>query len=204
MRTQRPLAVVTPTVDGDVLTVLARADDWFTVGELRTRIGSRSLEGIRRTLTRLVEEGIVTSQAVGRTTIYRLNRSHLAAGAIMELARLDETLHERLVSTLEGWAHQPGYAAMFGSAARGEMRAGSDLDLFLQQPAAPTDAWHEQVSALVRDAKAWTGNDPRVLEMSEGELRDAAADEPVLRSIVDEGIPLIGSPLAFRRLVGAR
>jgi hypothetical protein len=40
--------------------------------------------------------------------------------------------------------------------------------------------------------------------MSEGELRDAAADEPVLRSIIDEGIPLIGSPLAFRRLVGAR
>jgi len=204
MRTQRPLGVVTPTVDGDVLTVLARADDWFTVGELRTRIGGRSLEGIRRTLARLVEEGIVTSRSAGRTAIYRLNRSHLAAGAIMELARLDETLHERLVSTLESWKLRPGYAAMFGSAARGEMRAGSDLDLFLQRPEGPPELWHDQVSALVRDARAWTGNDPRVLEMTEAELRGAAPAEPVLQSIVDEGIPLLGSPLGFRRLVGAR
>ncbi|WP_268874360.1 hypothetical protein [Tersicoccus phoenicis] len=34
MRVQTPLAVVTPTVDGDVLAVLARADSWFTVSGL--------------------------------------------------------------------------------------------------------------------------------------------------------------------------
>jgi len=34
MELQRHLTVITPTLDGDVLTALAAADAWFTTGQL--------------------------------------------------------------------------------------------------------------------------------------------------------------------------
>ncbi|WKK72696.1 hypothetical protein Q0F99_07165 [Rathayibacter oskolensis] len=45
MRTQSPLSVITPTVDGDVLAVLARADQAFTISEIRSLVGGRSPRG---------------------------------------------------------------------------------------------------------------------------------------------------------------
>ncbi|WKK72697.1 nucleotidyltransferase domain-containing protein [Rathayibacter oskolensis] len=123
---------------------------------------------------------------------------------MIALAHLSETLLERLVAELQGWRERPVYAALFGSAARRDMHAASDLDLFLLQPDDHSEDWDEQVATLVRRARGWTGNDPRVLQLAESDARDAAAEDPVLQSVADEGVPLVGAPGAFRRLVGAR
>jgi len=55
MQTQQPLAAITPTLDGDVLVVLARADAPFTAGVIQKLLGGRSYAGIRKVLDRLVE-----------------------------------------------------------------------------------------------------------------------------------------------------
>lgn len=57
--------MVTPTLDGDVLTVLARAESDYTISDLPRVIGRGSTEGIRRVLRRLVDQGIVDRQQVG-------------------------------------------------------------------------------------------------------------------------------------------
>jgi hypothetical protein len=44
----RPLSTVTPTLDGDVLAVLARSDAAFTTGQLHRVLTSASEEGIAR------------------------------------------------------------------------------------------------------------------------------------------------------------
>ncbi len=130
----RPLSVVTPTVDGDVLRALALADASFTTGELHRLIGAHSVDGVRKVLLRLTAQGIVSAEPAGRAYLYRLNRDHLAAGPIEALARLREALVERLRAELGSWPIPAVYGALFGSAVRTDMRLGSDLDLLLVRP----------------------------------------------------------------------
>jgi hypothetical protein len=190
---QHPFAVITPTVDGDVLAVLAGAEAAFTTGDVARVVPARSVEGIRRALTRLVSHGIVDAEQVGRTVRYRLNREHLAAGAVIAVARQRSILLTRLGERLAAWRPRPVHAALFGSAARGDMRLDSDVDLFLVRPDdAPDDRWEEQVDALSKDVTRWTGNDTRVLAMTESEVRAGAASrDPVLVSVRDEGVALV-------------
>ena len=193
MDISRPLATVTPTVDGDVLAVLAQNEATFTPGQLRRRLGRYSEAGIRKVVMRLTEQGIVHADRVGNAVTYRLNRDHLAAGPIIELAHLQGTLLTRLEQHLTGWTVPPVYAAVFGSAARGEMTSSSDLDLLLVRPDdASQSIWDEQVAELSRAVSAWTGNDTRPLEYTRSELAGAAG-ERVLKDIAHEGLTVAGT-----------
>lgn len=189
-----PLAVVTPTVDGDVLSVLALTDLAFTAGQLGRMLTQHSEDGIRRVLRRLDSQGIVESERAGNAYLYRLNRRHLAAGPIMELARIPQTLRARLDSQLATWAPAPVYAAVFGSAARGGMRLSSDIDLLLIRPDnCDEEQWERLVVELETDVTAWTGNDARVLEFSEAEVRNRGAQEPVLADVLGHGLTIAGT-----------
>ena len=215
MELGRPFAVITPTVDGDVLGVLAHADKPFTPGEVQRLGGAWSESGIRKALSRLAEQGIVRAEKVGPVTAYRLNRDHLAAGPLIELADLRRTFITRLRSKIASWQVTAPFAALFGSAARGGMRPTSDIDVFVVRPddallsdaddAADDDAgtlaatWGAQVSSLQHDASAWTGNDVRVLEMSRSEVRSGLeAGEQVLDDIRRDGIVLVGDHTFWR------
>lgn len=204
MDAQRPLAVVTPSLDGDVLTKLALADAAFTAGQLRRLLPAGSVQGIRNVLNRLVDQGIVIATNVTETAVaYRLNRQHLAAPAVTALASLRRTLWERIEARLNDWPHPPSYAAVFGSWARGEATTSSDIDLFIVRPrGVPDDEWDTQVDDLETDVTAWTGNDARALVITEREIRDVAAD-PVLGSIVTEGRTLYGEASWLRRAAKA-
>jgi predicted nucleotidyltransferase len=198
MELHRPLATVTPTLDGDVLAVLAVRGTGFTTGQLHRMLADYSEEGIRKVLTRLTHQGIVRAERVGNAYRYELNQDHLAASAIAELANLPQTLLRRIEERLAIWARPPAYAAVFGSAARGTMIADSDLDLLLVTPDdEATDVWDEQVAALTRDVTAWTGNDTRVLEYTAGEL-SAHRDEPVLAEILHDGLTVAGAHAWFQ------
>jgi predicted nucleotidyltransferase len=193
MELNRPLATITPTLDGDVLTVLAQHEANFTTGQLHRVLRSYSPEGIRKVLMRLTRQGIVHADRVGNAYSYRLNNEHLAAGPIKELAHIRSTLLQRIERRLDGWASPPRYAAVFGSAARGTMTAASDFDLMLvHTDDAPMDIWDDQVTELAADISRWTGNDTRPLEYAVSEL-SAARDEPVLRAILAEGLTVAGS-----------
>jgi nucleotidyltransferase-like protein len=191
-----PLAVITPTVDGDVLAVLARAEAAFTGREVHRLAGRYSEAGVRNALTRLVEQGVVLVERVGPSYAYRLNRDHLAATHIIALAGLRAEFLARLRSRLAGWDPPPAFAALFGSAARADMRAGSDIDLFVVRPDGldPDDEpWAAQRDELVADVTRWTGNDTRPLEYGDTEARRALRrGEAVLQAIKAEGIHLAG------------
>src|SRR5664279_4823155 len=122
MEIQRPFAVITPTLDGDVLAALAGAEAWFTTGQLQRVVVGRSVQGIRLTLSRLAAQGIVDTDQVGQTRRYRLNADHIAAPAVMILANLRGELLQRIQHSVGNWPTTPVYVAVFGSAARGQMR----------------------------------------------------------------------------------
>lgn len=191
MEFQRPLRVVTPSVDGDVLAALAAADASFTAPAVHRLLGRHSEAGVRRSLRRLVHQGIVTSEPAGRADLYRLNRAHLAAAPVMELARLAETYVERLQELISAWAIPPELVMMFGSAARGEMGPDSDIDLLVvgADDATDDDLWRDQIDRLTQSSTAWTGNDTRVLEFRRSELRPT---DSVIDSIRQDGVYVAG------------
>jgi predicted transcriptional regulator len=194
MELSRPLSAVTPTLDGDVLTTLARHDTTFTTGQLHRVLERYSEEGIRKVLQRLARQGVVHSDRVGHAYVYRLNRDHLAAEHILGLAQIPETFLSRLEARLASWPVTPVYAAVFGSAARGSMTADSDLDLLLVRPdEASGDSWDVQVDDLAADVNRWIGNDIRPLEFTAGELIARGRDEPVLRDVLNEGLTVAGT-----------
>ncbi|MGH8867732.1 MAG: nucleotidyltransferase domain-containing protein [Actinomycetes bacterium] len=202
MDLSRPLAVLTPTADADVLAVLARAEAAFTPGELHRLLNRYSEAGVRKCLARLTDQGIVRGERAGNAYLYSLNRDHLAAEHVVALARLRDTLLAGITRRLRSWPVTPAFAALFGSAARGDMSPHSDIDLLLVRPArtvADDEAWRAGVEELTHDMAQWTGNDVRVLEYGRDEARSAAAaGDPVLDSIRREGVPLHGSDRILR------
>lgn len=206
MQLNKPFATVTPTLDGDVLAVLASADVTFTVSQIQRILTTVSGEGIRKVLTRLTAQGVVLNDQVGRTNTYRLNTEHLAAEPIMALSRLTSIFLDRLEAHLEGWGRDLKYAAVFGSAATGRMTLNSDIDLFLVRACAPEldghdedpDLWQQQLTELARLVTAWTGNDARVVEYTEHDLAAAAsAGEPLLRDVATQGLTVAGTRAWF-------
>jgi predicted nucleotidyltransferase len=195
-------------VDGDVLAALARADASFTGRGLHRVIGRYSADGVRKSLERLVEQGIVDVEDVGRAKTYRLNRQHLAADHLIKLARLFETFVEKLRTRLVAWNPSPDYAALFGSAARSDMRPDSDIDLFVVRPEGvdgDDPRWATRLRTLSSDATRWIGNDVRVLEMSAVEVRAGLRTRSrVLASIRQEGIRLMGPADYLHRPVATR
>ena len=193
MQLNRPLATITPTLDGDVLAVLARHEATFSTGQLHRVLDRYSEEGIRKVLRRLASQGIVDSGRIGSAYTYRLNRDHLAAGPIIQLAHLAQTLLQRLEEYLGNWELPAEYAAVFGSAARGTMSEESDIDLFLvRADNARMDLWDAQASDLASDVSRWTGNDVRPLEYTVSELL-AARHDRVVRDVVKDGLTVAGS-----------
>lgn len=193
MDLSRPLEVITPTLDGDVLALLAAADTTFTTGQL-ARMSPHSEAGIRKVLRRLTQQGIVSADRVGLTYAYRLNRDHLAAKHVVGLVNLRQAFLDRIEQSLALWATPPIYAAVFGSAARGSMTVESDVDLLLIRPDdADDDQWTAQVDDLASAMTRWVGNDTRPLEFTAAEVVARGAAEPVLRDVLRDGLTVAGN-----------
>jgi hypothetical protein len=202
----RPFTTVTPTLDGDVLGVLAAADVELSGRELARRARHGSIEGIRRAADRLVAEGIVLRRAAAGAHLYRFNRGHVAARWIEGLAMLPEHVIERLRTIIVGWEAAASLAFLFGSVARRQASSASDLDILVVRRSAcdaDSPAWRSQLVALQQEATAMTGNDARVLELGEEDLGGGRV-EPVLQEVLRDGIPLLGSMRSLRRSIEAR
>ena len=135
-----PTSAVTATLDGPVLAVLALAGKPLTAGDVAAQMPRGSEVGVRRSLARLVEQGIVRATEVGRNRVHELNRDHVAAPIAELLAGLRLEVWKRLRATLKAWNPQPVYGCVFGSAARGDGGPGSDIDVLLVHPPFPGDA----------------------------------------------------------------
>lgn len=206
MDLHRPFTIITPTVDGDVLAVLARADHAFTPPEVHQLVGERSESGVRKALERLAAQGMVDRTRVGQAHTYRLNCDHLAAKHVVALSRLRDDLIDRIGKILASWEPGPTFAALFGSAAHGPMRANSDIDIFVVRPEVfelDDPWWRKHIARVERHVTSWTGNDARVFEMSVLEVWTALQQDAPPRVLVDieaEGIVLLGERTYLRRL----
>lgn len=204
MNVGSPHTALASAVDVEALVALSGAASPLTGREVARRAG-RSHDRVRKVLDRLVEHGLVSRIEAGRARLYLLNREHLVAPAIEQLAGLRIALVDRLREELRAWDVQPVAAALFGSAARGDGDTQSDIDLLVVRPATADGEdppWRAQIDRLSERVYAWTGNHARTIELGEDELPELSARQPpILRELREDAIPLIGPRPAS--LVGA-
>lgn len=192
-----PSSSILGGVSGAVLTVLAKTTLPLTGPTIasisRTRV---SRAGVNRVMGDLVESGLVHAVQAGKAKLYSLNRVHVAAHAIEELASLRETLFQRIRDFVASWSASPASVILFGSTARGEASSHSDIDLLIVRAHdIPIDdpTWSSNLANLASLVQAWSGNGCELLEFSEAEVKQLAQKgEPLVKSIRNEGISLYG------------
>lgn len=149
-----PTRAVTSTLDGPVLAVLAGSGKPMTVGEVAALTPRGSEVGVRKSLGRLVDQGIVRATEMGRNRVHELNRDHVAAPIAEALAGLRLVLWKRFRSALGAWDPKPVYGCVFGSAARGDGDTDSDIDLLLVRAPVAGETDPRRVSAGLAEMMA--------------------------------------------------
>lgn len=196
MDVARPYTAVTPTVHGDVLVVLAGTTRPMTGRDVARLVRRGTQPAVQASLDRLVEHGLVSREQAGRAKLHTLNRDHIAAPVVVQLANLRNELLDRLRNLLGGWSPAVVHASMFGSAARGDGDIGSDIDVFVVRHEAIDEddpSWRTQVDLLNQRVRAWTGNHASVVEVSEEDLDRLRREEPpVVKELQADGIDLAG------------
>jgi len=208
MDLSRPIASVVPSLDGDVLMVLAGTTRPLTGREVSRLVQRGSWSGVRRVLHRLVDQGLVTTQEATPSMLYSLNGDHVAAPAVITLAGLRTEFFDRVRDQIKRWNIAPASAAIFGSAARGDGSTESDVDVFLVRPDAVDEddsEWRRQIAELSAAIRRWSGNLASLIEISAEEAgqlseRQATIAEDLLRDAVN----LAGRSVADVLAGGAR
>ena len=180
------------------MAVLAGTTKAFSGREV-ARLSGVSVNGAWKALQRLAEHGLVNEEpAGGKTTLYTLNRDHLAAEAIVTLIRLRSILVSRITEQMESWTIQPAHASLFGSAARGDGDTTSDVDIFIVRPKGVDEEdtrWRSQLDELADAVRSWTGNHAGISEIPESELARLRRERPqVIQDVERDGITLFGEP----------
>ena len=197
MDVSNPMSCVVPSAHGPVLAVLAGTTAPLTGRKIAELSNPRvSQARVARILRELTDAGLVERTPAGSSSLYILNREHLAAGAVDSLTTLRQQLWARIAEHARAWAEPPVAVVVFGSAARGDGDIASDIDLLVVRPADVGDddqAWHGAVTDLASRVTRWTGNPCEVLDRSEDELAVMAANgERLLTEIRRDGRAVVG------------
>jgi hypothetical protein len=195
----RPLLVLTPTLDAAVLHALAATTAWASGAQVHRMAGTGSPDGVRKVLARLVGQGIVLADGHPHATLYLLNRNHVVADAIVALTRLRGDIIGRITAEVTSWDPPPLHASLFGSFARGEADAASDIDVLVvltAEAAADQDNRTRQLDQLARDILSWTGNRAHIVGTTPTVLATmVAADDPLVNSWRADHVHLTGARL---------
>lgn len=193
----QPFRVITPTLDGPVLRVLARTTQPMTRQQVADLGGQASEAGVRKVLRRLAEQGIVIEQRIGTHYTYVANREHILWPAVEVIMSAADRLDTRIREQVEAWEVPALSVELFGSVATGTSTAESDIDLMVYRPHVAgdkVDLWESQITGLRMAVEHWTGNPCEILEVDPPTLVEMTAKgEPILRA---HRVPISGLSIA--------
>lgn len=195
MDLSNPLRAVAPGVESDVVAVLLRSHAPLT-GARVAALAERSETQVRVVLRRLEKHGLVVAERHGQSYSYLLNREHVLMPGLEQIHQAMPTLEDKVRAVVQTWTLAPASLVLFGSAARRDGDADSDIDLLLvRHDTTNTDdeTWAEQRHALARDVERWTGNSVQIVDLEESELATAVRrSEPLISGLRADGIVLAG------------
>lgn len=201
-----PVHAVVPGVQGRILAVLAE-----TTSELNLRtiasIANVSEAQVSRVIPALVAIGLVERREAPPSALFRLVRDHIAAGPILALSRSRDRMIQEMCKVAESLPVPPSSVIIFGSFARGEADAESDIDTLMISPTGideSDEAWSASVEQWIQHVGEVSGNRVEVLEASADEV-PARLDRggSVWQDIERDGLIIHGKALdSYRSVVG--
>jgi predicted nucleotidyltransferase len=204
MNLSKPLRSLMPTLEAEVLGVLAGADTSFTGRQVHALVPDSSESGVRNALKRLSTQGVVTRIPAGAADLYSLSADHLMTRYIKSLVNLRAEFLELVKKEVSSWSITPVCGAIFGSAIRSDMKPESDIDVFIVRPNSVefgSKVWREQCASLSRHISQMTGNDTQIFELNEDGIDlELTSKDGIIHSIIDQGIIFYGSRNYLRTL----
>ncbi len=194
----RPIEAVIPGVQGRVLAVLAETTAQLNLRTI-ARLSGVSLAQVSRVLPGLVDLGLVERREAPPSSLFRLVPEHVAAGPLLSLSRARDGVLKEMDRVAAVLSVVPLSVIVFGSFARGEADAESDIDAVFVRPVGveeSDEAWAESVELWRSQIHQISGNPVEVLEVGSEEI-DArlSSRRPVWRDIRREGIVIHGRSL---------
>jgi DNA-binding transcriptional ArsR family regulator len=193
-----PVQAIIPGVQGRILAVLAETSAELSLRTI-ARLAGVSIAQASRVMPKLVELGMVARREVPPSALFRLVEDHVASRAVLALAGARRTVLEELGQAAGTLAPAPLSVIVFGSFARGEARADSDIDVVVVRPAEVAEedqAWGSGLEGWRRHARRITGNRAEIVEVDEREVaRLLASRKPLWANVVRDGLVIFGRPL---------
>ncbi len=182
-----PFGGVLPGARGAVLAALMRTGTQMTGRQIHGMVSDRfSLWSVQEALKALTELGMVETQSIGRAGVHTINESHVAVTTLRSLIDPVAILTTTVTSVIDPRVET---VLVFGSIARGEATASSDVDLAVIAHA----DWDGRVE--LQDAiRSRLGNACDVLVFTAAEFRRLAqSGEPVVQDILRDCLAIIGT-----------
>jgi predicted nucleotidyltransferase len=180
MRKPPALAALFPTVRGDVLaaTLLQPEKSWY-LSELAQFLGT-SPSSLQRELKALVEGGILETRREGTRAYFKADPGSPVFSELRGLIDKTAGLVPTLQTTLRPLERRIVCAFVYGSVARREEHAGSDIDLLVVGDVGLAD-----LAPALRKAEARLGREVNVTSYLPAEFRrKAAAKEHFLSEVL--------------------
>lgn len=180
-----------------VLRPLATFPNREFTGREVARLAGLTAPGAIRALEELERTGLVHGRVIGATHLWSLSSEHLLTATVRGLFRQERTHMDALQGALRrGLRGLPlRRAVLFGSVARGEENADSDVDLYLE--VASARARRRVLSGatpLVVQVQRRFGNHLSLMVATPGEMARASARN-LRKAILTEGIVLLGGEI---------
>lgn len=185
MNIGEPFGGLMPGARGAVLAALLRTRAPLTGRRVHALVQARhSLGAVQQALRDLEQIGLITTESIGRAGVHRINDQHDAVPPLRLLASPLEMLTRIVTETASG----VDAVILFGSAARGEAHADSDIDLAVIAPG----TWDGRVP-LADGVHARLGNNCDVIHLTPEQFsEDTTTREPVVAEILRDGVALLG------------
>lgn len=199
---RRPVEAVIPGVQGRLLAVLAETTAALNLRTL-ARLSGVSPAQASRVLPDLVALGVVERREAPPSALFVLVADNVAGRLVRALSRSRDTVLEELGALAEQMNPGPVSVVVFGSLARGEADALSDVDVVLVRPThveEDDEPWESAVEGWRTAARRLTGNTVQVIEVDVSEVsRRLRRPTALWADVLREGIVVHGSPLEALR-----
>lgn len=173
----------------------AQPDRWFTEADLSRAIGM-SPNTVNLALGDLTGRGPLEVMVLGRSQKVRLRSRTPKAAALRRLFESETHLFERIRQVVGPRVGRDASCILFGSAARGDMGPGSDVDLLIVAPTKDRAAALDV--RITSAARAVHAGPYRALHLTPAEVR-ARWGSSLLEAIRREGVLLGGKRLEAYR-----
>jgi len=172
------------------------------------RMTNTSHERVVAYLGKLASNGVLTREKKGKQVFYLPNRQNELAQKALSFAELERKMEfmkrnepgffvQDLVSQITGECGPSIYFILiFGSVARGQAKAGSDIDLFFVLLG--NGNTKARIKKIIKKRETITGKKISFHSVSLRELEKAWMKEPVYRNIWDERMVFFGEENFWR------